>query len=376
MAAEKRLEDYYMADDGYAVIAHSPTAVVLRVKDIETGKIGVVKTVQSRRSYDTRHTLSPEELKMNREFLCKEIAFLKECETRIGRGLAEVNILPMLDSGCWHDNGFDKSEDGWPALVYPDCECSLQNLFIHSGEELSCGRNDFYRWAGQIAGALSAVHTPDAEGVTYLHSDVKPVNIVILDGDAYLIDFMTIKAVTVDDTFGWAGTINWMAPELAIPCTVCETGADADGYPMLTPSYRYSGKADVYGLGLVMFWLVSGGKTPKSQIEISRLVSNSGAVPGAEAYWGKTGGADSREKEVLRQAVYEMLCGTDASSGSGSPIVAGAVNPETEVKIWSLTDRTVGLICSMLEVLEENRPDAGTVQEILGDISKELEGLD
>ena len=91
----------------------------------------------------------------------------------------------------------------------------------------------------QVADGLDAVH---AAGL--VHRDVKPHNVIVDDqGDAYLTDFGLAKAMAsttgLTGTGQVIGTVDYMAPE------------QVEGY-------RVDARTDVYALGCVLFWAVTG----------------------------------------------------------------------------------------------------------------------
>jgi serine/threonine-protein kinase len=89
----------------------------------------------------------------------------------------------------------------------------------------------------QLASALDYAHRQNV-----IHRDVKPGNVLIdLEGNAYLADFGIAKLVgsTVLTQGTGIGTAAYMAPELA------------RGEP-------YDGRVDIYGLGVMLFGLLTG----------------------------------------------------------------------------------------------------------------------
>ena len=98
----------------------------------------------------------------------------------------------------------------------------------------------------QLAEGLEHVH---AQGV--LHLDVKPSNILYADGRAVLIDFSVAREFDAAKlSRDNAGTRDWMAPE--------QTNRETVG--------PYT---DVYGLGVVMYQLLTGGELPYKTIEVA-----------------------------------------------------------------------------------------------------------
>jgi len=90
----------------------------------------------------------------------------------------------------------------------------------------------------QIASALDAAH---AEGL--VHRDVKPANVLMRDGHAYLTDFgltkRTTSATSLTATGQFVGTAQYMAPEQIM-------GEAVDG------------RADIYALGCILFHCLTG----------------------------------------------------------------------------------------------------------------------
>ncbi|MEV7727936.1 serine/threonine-protein kinase [Streptomyces sp. NPDC087917] len=102
------------------------------------------------------------------------------------------------------------------------------------------------RIAGQVASALDAAHAHDL-----VHRDVKPGNILVAEGTdsehpehVYLTDFgLTKKSLSLTGftTVGqFVGTLDYVAPE------------QISGKPV-------DGRCDVYGLGCVVFEMLTGG---------------------------------------------------------------------------------------------------------------------
>ena len=90
-----------------------------------------------------------------------------------------------------------------------------------------------------IAQALSAIHEKG-----FSHFDVKPDNIIIVNGKAKLGDFSLCLDCKVNQTYGRPiGTNAYRAPE-------AETG------------FEITGKEDMYSLGITMFSLLTGGHSP------------------------------------------------------------------------------------------------------------------
>ena len=167
-------------------------------------------------------------------------------EIRIIAGLQHPNILPLFDSGAAPQTGASP-EALWFVMPYVQGE-SLRARIQREG---SLTFEEALRIAGDVAGALDYAH---AHGV--VHRDVKPENILLSDGHAFVADFGVARAVDV------AG------PQ----------GATAIGIAMGTPAYMspeqaageatLDGRSDVYSLACVVYEMLSGsapfgGRTPR-----------------------------------------------------------------------------------------------------------------
>ena len=156
--------------------------------------------------------------------------FLKEI--RKTAQLEHPHILTMLDSG---------EAAGYPYYVMPYIrEGSLRDL-LKKKHRLSLEETTHV--ARGVSAALRHAHDNHV-----VHCDIKPENIIIADGHAYLADFGIARAVHAE-VRGWkrrgeidssAGTPAYVSPE------------QASGEDML------DGTSDVYSLGCVVFEMLSG----------------------------------------------------------------------------------------------------------------------
>jgi hypothetical protein len=156
-------------------------------------------------------------------------------EIRITARLNHPHILPLLDSG---------DADGLLYYVMPYVAGGSLRHVVEHGPALPL--DEVVRLAGQAASALDHAHH---HGI--VHRDVKPENILLLEGQAMVADFGIARAVTSASP-GEAltrsgfplGTPGYMSPEQA------------------TGTQRLDARTDVFGLACVVYELVVG-ETPE-----------------------------------------------------------------------------------------------------------------
>ena len=147
---------------------------------------------------------------------------------------AVPNVVPIIDRGEW--------KDSW-VLVMPKADKSLRDHLSENGDRLSL--NDTMQVLSDVARALAAL---DGQVV---HRDIKPDNILLLDGRWCLADFgisRYAEATTAPDTRKYAKTPPYAAPE--------QWHGD-----------RATSATDVYALGIVAYELLAG-KLPFAGPEI------------------------------------------------------------------------------------------------------------
>src|SRR5262245_1377258 len=187
--------------------------VVYRGRDIRLGRIVAVKVL-------TGASLADEV--MRRRFRREALALSR---------LQHPSIAALFD--------FD-SQDGTDFLVMEFVAGTALSDVLSAGP---LSEPKALSVAMQVAEALEAAHAHSV-----LHRDLKPANVVLTsDGKAKVLDVGIATMLDVDSTVAASltesgpvmGTLAYMAPELLV-------GAPADG------------RADIYGLGMVMFEMLTG----------------------------------------------------------------------------------------------------------------------
>ena len=148
-------------------------------------------------------------------------------ESQIAASLDHPNVIPIYDAGA---------EGG---LVY------VTMRFVDGTDLRALAPVDPRRAAGVLAQAADALDAAHAGGL--VHRDVKPGNVLVEDrgghDHVFLTDFGLAKEVSADaglaPTGNWLGTVDFAAPE------------QIRGHPV-------DALADVYALGGVLFWALTG----------------------------------------------------------------------------------------------------------------------
>ena len=141
-----------------------------------------------------------------------------------------------------HDHvaeGYAINLDELPHIVMEYLEGQNLSTTFLSGNFDAFEISEIVRVIGHVATGLDYVHQ---QGV--LHLDVKPSNVMYLDGHATLFDFSVAEPFTRGEIMiSNAGTTEYMAPE--------QTYTKLLGY-----------STDVYGLGATAYRLLTGGEYP------------------------------------------------------------------------------------------------------------------
>jgi serine/threonine protein kinase len=153
-------------------------------------------------------------------------------ESKILRQLRNPHIVSTLDAGVT----FPCDANG-TSLYYFAMEfiqgCDLHRLIATQGP---APVPRVCRWMMQLAIALADAHQ---QGL--VHRDIKPANLIVgTDGQLKLLDFGIARHPGLGEVGHWGGTVEFMAPE------------------QIQSVENLDHRADLYGLGAVMFWCLTG----------------------------------------------------------------------------------------------------------------------
>lgn len=145
------------------------------------------------------------------------------------------HIVRLIDSGA---------HQGLPVMAL---ELLGENLGQHLESERHAGRTPGLAralgWIAQLNLALAKVHQV---GWSYL--DLKPANVLMHpSGGIKLADFGTSRLRASLPSAVYAGTAAWQAPE--------------QFFPGASHHYHADARADLFSLGAMLFYLVTGGRT-------------------------------------------------------------------------------------------------------------------
>jgi hypothetical protein len=171
-------------------------------------------------------------------------------ESRVAASIDHPHVIPIHAAG---------EEAGVPYLVMRYVAGDDVRSLVRREGPMSPARAA--RIVAQVAGALDAAH---AKGL--VHRDVKPANVLLGTGDhAYLSDFGLARrdhSIAGGPTLSgqWVGTLDYVAPEQI-------------------RGGRVDGRADVYALGCVLFFLLTGEVVFRRDTDEARLWAHLVATP-------------------------------------------------------------------------------------------------
>ncbi len=141
--------------------------------------------------------------------------------------------------------GYDVELEPYPRVIMEYLGGQTISTTFFQGNWEAFDVDDFVNIGIQLCDALEYIHSSG-----YVQLDVKPSNVMYDDGDVTLFDFSVAEEYTPEDTLrDNAGTVEYMAPE---------------------QTYRREiGHAtDVFGVGVVLYELLTGGELPFPVIRI------------------------------------------------------------------------------------------------------------
>lgn len=190
-------------------------------------------------------------LKVIRPELAAEAAFREQFqqEARLAASIDHPAVVPIYEAG---------EADGtlFVAMRWVD-GLDLRQI-LKQGGELEPDRA--VEIASRVAEALQATHEAGL-----VHRDVKPSNILVEGGRVYLSDFGLARATAGSEALtqpaGFIGTADYAAPEL------------------LDDKRAVDGRADVYGLGCVLFEMLTGSMPFPADGLLAKLQAHAHADP-------------------------------------------------------------------------------------------------
>ncbi|MGH8499152.1 MAG: protein kinase domain-containing protein, partial [Methylococcales bacterium] len=294
-----------------------------------------------------------------------EIAFLRDLPNAQAH-----HILPCLDSGTviWQNVRL-------PALLAPlmheELSLYCPNL-SHKPKPFSLEKA--LTWFRQIAQALAYVHGLNSETHLYIHSNIKPSNILLdAAGNAFLTDFGILKAARHTGTTSVACNHDYCAPEQRLPQFLLDRQGKLENQYYLTPA------TDLYALGAVVYSLFGGGTAAQDRLAEEstvnthlrtleeRVTSPNPASP--VGLLGQIGGLTKTEAGKLRRVLMDLQSHNRLSAGSSvidPELDAGLPNPA-----W-IADRIVELVEKLLAAWPNHRPTASTVLTSVIDLQAAL----
>jgi serine/threonine-protein kinase len=264
----------------------------------ELGRGGMATVYRAR---DTHHE-RPVALKVLHPELAESLGAERfQREIRVAASLQHPHILSVHDSG---------STDGYLWFTMPFVEG--ESLRDRLTRERQVPVADAVRITREVALALDYAHR---HGI--IHRDVKPENILLIDGQAMVADFGIARALggggdTLTSTGTIIGTPAYMSPEQAAGDKVID------------------GRTDIYSLGCVLYEMLAGEppfSAPTAQALIARAMTES-----------------PRPLQTVRPTVSRLLAGAVEQAMAKSP----ADRPATAADFARLLESTASMPAAAL----------------------------
>ncbi len=332
-------------------IAEGTYGVVFKARRKSDGAVVAVKVVQTRHPARRIEYYGESKAKVD-ESMGREISFLQKIAAVSSPG--KRHFVELLDEGV---------VDGRPALAMTLCDFTLAQWYARRRKSPSDYPFDaelLLKWMRQSSSALLALRelAPQAKkaGTRLLTAeqmeadegfalrDLKPDNILVEGGpagDLRLSDFGTARQLTSRPTATIGCTPDWAAPE----CLVPKTFENGEAKFALTP------KVDVYSLGLVFHFLISGRDETAAQRAFF-------GYPHIQVAFGAVGGLTRDEKNFLRACCRSLF-----SPGEGGKTIGVGNNLRVLPDVDYAADLTVDLVERMMAPLASKRPSARGVSQ-------------
>ena len=189
--------------------------------------------------------------RLKKQVACKALRPEHRSRRRALRAVRqEGEILQRLEHpNLVHGYGFEM--DDRPRIVMEYLEGQTVKDAFLTGNFEAFGIGDIVGVVEDVSDALSYVHS---QGL--LHLDVKPANVMNLDGRSVLFDFSVAKYCSPEHPLkDDAGTVEYMAPE--------QTNYEEVSYA-----------TDIFGLGVLFYQLLCGGALPYPEVTRQNADSN------------------------------------------------------------------------------------------------------